>query len=677
MTNRTQPPPRPIAPTASSSIDSLASPSMLSDEVQITATNIDPGRAWDQARARRLKRKSEALQDTPIPLTAPQRQIPKEVLPLPVVPPVERLAPSRSCPNVGRVASARLTKSDAAKKIRDLYDSIGPSGGKVRPRSTLDPQSGLGNPVVVRVPERPTLQLPPSSPSPPLLQDAPSSPLSSLSSACSLYALQDERVSPSGTSATSFSSRRGASSAVTTNRMTTLANPTSAVAPANKALTRAASASITSKTRSAPPLQRSTPASPPSVEAGPSTHAHLSPSPPDTTPQARVSPLRQSQRVLRSPPADRLRTSSPTPPRPAERVLALRDARFQLEGKLLEMAREDRGPHVGIYDDTHEEFAPRQAPGPDWRPDGRVWISSPTGSIPGAPAAALVGASSSSRAEAEACLANRGGRNFPLHIFHTTSTKGWGLRSPVAIPSGSLVLLFTGEVIPSALAKEREERGMHTYLFDLPGGLWVVDAWRKGGPARFLNHSCEPNLACKVVDVAGRFCNVYEDDEGSVDRRSTSLGQTQTHSSGLAVRQAQGHNTNGGSAPPSTVCTTPHAKHAALATTTIGSGIAASAPTTPKSSAKEDPSSLQPVIGFFALRPIPAYEELTFDYFFYTEQGGGKRGQTFGTSANGGRGGKAAVAGEGETISRGRRNPVRGAAGRCMCGAGSCRRPEM
>ncbi|PWN21238.1 SET domain-containing protein [Microstroma glucosiphilum] len=301
------------------------------------------------------------------------------------------------------------------------------------------------------------------------------------------------------------------------------------------------------------------------------------------------------------------------------------------------------------------------APGPDWRPDGRVWISSPTGSTPNAPAAAIAGASSSSRAEAEACLDNKGGRNFPLHIFHTSSTKGWGLRSPILIPRGSLVLLFTGEVIPSTLAKEREERGMHTYLFDLPGGLWVVDAWRKGGPARFLNHSCDPNLACRVVDVAERFCSVYEDDEATAERMGTSPAVI----------------TNGGSAPPSTVNTTTLPRDQSIARNISNCGIGSPTPTLSRPSGNEDPSTLQPVIAFFALRPIPAYEELTFDYFFYTEQGGAKRGQSFGSSGSAGSGGRAATACEGETVHRGRRNPVRGAAGRCMCGAQSCRRPEM
>ena len=83
-----------------------------------------------------------------------------------------------------------------------------------------------------------------------------------------------------------------------------------------------------------------------------------------------------------------------------------------------------------------------------------------------------------------------------------TLDKGWGLFTLDAIPVGSFVCEYVGEVVTTQVAEERGERYDRmgcSHLFDLdPQGAdsceYSVDATVKGNVARFINHSCEPNL---------------------------------------------------------------------------------------------------------------------------------------------------------------------------------------
>lgn len=102
------------------------------------------------------------------------------------------------------------------------------------------------------------------------------------------------------------------------------------------------------------------------------------------------------------------------------------------------------------------------------------------------------------------CL-RKGGRNYPLDIFRTSEEKkGWGLCSPSAIPVNSLVIIFTGEIITSQEATRREKARKGAYMFDVKGFNLVYDAWKRGGPARFLNHDDESNLRLQVLLFDGR-----------------------------------------------------------------------------------------------------------------------------------------------------------------------------
>lgn len=115
------------------------------------------------------------------------------------------------------------------------------------------------------------------------------------------------------------------------------------------------------------------------------------------------------------------------------------------------------------------------------------------------------------------------GLRYRLEIFKTEN-KGWGVRSWDFIPSGGFVCEYTGEVMDTKTADELED---DEYLFNLdmkqgnearwgdkltdvvtdvpgPGALdtkpkYVIDASKFGGVARFINHSCKPNLFVQCV----------------------------------------------------------------------------------------------------------------------------------------------------------------------------------
>ena len=72
-----------------------------------------------------------------------------------------------------------------------------------------------------------------------------------------------------------------------------------------------------------------------------------------------------------------------------------------------------------------------------------------------------------------------------------------GVFCTVPIPKGKVVLEYVGEKVRASVAQARQRdyhsRGKDSdYLFRLDGH-YVLDATRRGGLARFINHSCDPN----------------------------------------------------------------------------------------------------------------------------------------------------------------------------------------
>ncbi|XP_071489569.1 uncharacterized protein [Diadema antillarum] len=89
-----------------------------------------------------------------------------------------------------------------------------------------------------------------------------------------------------------------------------------------------------------------------------------------------------------------------------------------------------------------------------------------------------------------------------------TENRGWGLRATQDIKSGFFIIEYLGEVIS---VKELWKRALddyqyqkHHYCLNLDGGM-VIDGYRYGNEARFVNHSCNPNCEMQKWTVNGMY----------------------------------------------------------------------------------------------------------------------------------------------------------------------------
>ncbi|CAH4035175.1 unnamed protein product [Pieris brassicae] len=99
-------------------------------------------------------------------------------------------------------------------------------------------------------------------------------------------------------------------------------------------------------------------------------------------------------------------------------------------------------------------------------------------------------------------LQSRGSIACPVQVYRTVH-RGWGLRTRHRVKRGALVVLYCGELLSCPTA---DARAMDQYMFalDVKQDLieqcndqtqLCVDAAKYGSAARFINHSCRPNLA--------------------------------------------------------------------------------------------------------------------------------------------------------------------------------------
>lgn len=81
-------------------------------------------------------------------------------------------------------------------------------------------------------------------------------------------------------------------------------------------------------------------------------------------------------------------------------------------------------------------------------------------------------------------------------------THGWGLFCDKPFSKGEVVAEYIGEYVTDAVADRREKYyrnlRIQDYQFRVDKSL-VIDATRKGGYARYINHSCNPNCVANIV----------------------------------------------------------------------------------------------------------------------------------------------------------------------------------
>lgn len=112
---------------------------------------------------------------------------------------------------------------------------------------------------------------------------------------------------------------------------------------------------------------------------------------------------------------------------------------------------------------------------------------------------------------------------------------GWGLYATTPIPSDTMIVEYLGEKIRQVVADERyvarlmrtflsrllretmyEREGVGScYMFRLDRDS-IIDATRKGGIARFMNHCCQPNAYARIISTT-----VADDTETKNLRMST------------------------------------------------------------------------------------------------------------------------------------------------------------
>lgn len=91
--------------------------------------------------------------------------------------------------------------------------------------------------------------------------------------------------------------------------------------------------------------------------------------------------------------------------------------------------------------------------------------------------------------------------------FARSAIHNWGLYTEENINKDDMIIEYVGEQVRQQISEIREKRYLKqgigsSYLFRIDDNT-VIDATKKGGIARFINHSCMPNCTAKIIKVDG------------------------------------------------------------------------------------------------------------------------------------------------------------------------------
>ncbi|KAL8767445.1 MAG: hypothetical protein Q9209_006031 [Squamulea sp. 1 TL-2023] len=89
--------------------------------------------------------------------------------------------------------------------------------------------------------------------------------------------------------------------------------------------------------------------------------------------------------------------------------------------------------------------------------------------------------------------------------FERSAIHNWGLYAIENIAANDMIIEYVGEKVRQQVADMRERQYLKSgigssYLFRIDENT-VIDATKRGGIARFINHSCTPNCTAKIITV--------------------------------------------------------------------------------------------------------------------------------------------------------------------------------